>query len=336
MKGDVRPVARSDGGAREEMPDDRARGRAIPSYWPGRPEAGRATRTGTARARGGRGVPLRRERSARTTSAGSSRKHVASADARRGLSGGRRQARVRGRAGLARVVSGRTARGGRARDAPRLRTSLRARPEGVRCPIHASREGLDPRGGGAVEGDATTDFGAPSIAPKADARADRPPVARRARRRSSARAGRRSIGAAERVDGPLAKGPRGGGREVDAIVAHVVGAEASYAAHDRGEGAGVRRGRRRPPRDEERTIVSRGAGTRASPTGSLRKVRAAGSGGRRGTSFAGPRGTSSITRGRSRIVPQRPAESAPSSRRRCDGGAMPRERCSSSSAASAS
>ncbi len=79
-----------------------------------------------------------------------------------------------------------------------------------------------------LKGDATTDFGAPSIPPKADARSiDRRWLARQEKiLRASWKAFDR---AAEGVSGPLEKGPRGGGREVDAIVAHVVGAEASYA-----------------------------------------------------------------------------------------------------------
>jgi hypothetical protein len=79
-----------------------------------------------------------------------------------------------------------------------------------------------------LKGDATTDFGAPSIAPKADAG----PIDRRwlARQEKILRASWKVFDrAAENVTGPLEKGPRGGGREVDAIVAHVVGAEASYA-----------------------------------------------------------------------------------------------------------
>jgi hypothetical protein len=79
-----------------------------------------------------------------------------------------------------------------------------------------------------LKGDATTDFGAPSIAPKADARA----VDRRwlTRQEQILEASWNEFDrAAGQVTGPLTKGPRGGGREVDAIVAHVVGAEASYA-----------------------------------------------------------------------------------------------------------
>jgi hypothetical protein len=80
-----------------------------------------------------------------------------------------------------------------------------------------------------LEGDATTDFGAPSIAPAADARRlDGAELERSVRILGAC--WRAIDRAAERAaDATLAKGPRGGGRELDAIVGHVVGAEASYA-----------------------------------------------------------------------------------------------------------
>ena len=108
-----------------------------------------------------------------------------------------------------------------------------------------------------LKGDATTDFGAPSIAPKADAK----PIDRRwlGRNEKILRACWKTFDrAAGNVVGPLTKGPRGGGREVGAIVAHVVGAEASYARmigaktppiHDADAGAA---------RDDERAIVLEG------------------------------------------------------------------------------
>jgi hypothetical protein len=80
-----------------------------------------------------------------------------------------------------------------------------------------------------LKGDATTDFGAPSIAPTVDAR----PLDGRSLAR-----GRKILQACwmafdravERATGAeLRKGPRGGGRELDAIVGHVTGAEGSYA-----------------------------------------------------------------------------------------------------------
>jgi hypothetical protein len=79
-----------------------------------------------------------------------------------------------------------------------------------------------------LEGNATTDFGAPSIAPEADTR----PIdeAELRRLRTILRACWRSFDAT--VDGAggkrLAKGPRGGGRDLRTIVEHVVDADGSY------------------------------------------------------------------------------------------------------------
>jgi hypothetical protein len=79
-----------------------------------------------------------------------------------------------------------------------------------------------------LRGDATTDFGAPSIAPKAD----RPPLEgaeldRQLRiLRACWREFDRSVSAAR--GRRLATGPRGGGRSLDAIVEHVLGAESGY------------------------------------------------------------------------------------------------------------
>jgi hypothetical protein len=81
-----------------------------------------------------------------------------------------------------------------------------------------------------LPGDATTDFGAPSIAPAADAR---PLDARELRRLISILEA--SWAAFDRIADAAAgkelrKGPRGGGRELDGIVDHVIGAEGSYVA----------------------------------------------------------------------------------------------------------
>ena len=79
-----------------------------------------------------------------------------------------------------------------------------------------------------LTGDATTDFGAPSIAPAADASPVEPADLRKLRalmERSWAaldRAARRASGV------ELAKGPRGGGRQLDAVLEHVIAAEAAY------------------------------------------------------------------------------------------------------------
>lgn len=79
-----------------------------------------------------------------------------------------------------------------------------------------------------VQGNATTDFGAPGVIPSADrASAD---LADCARLEKVLRAGWRALdGARKRATGKaLRKGPRGGGRELDAIVRHVVEADRSY------------------------------------------------------------------------------------------------------------
>jgi hypothetical protein len=79
-----------------------------------------------------------------------------------------------------------------------------------------------------LKGDATTDFGAPSIAPSADAR----PLDARSltRQRKILEACWAAFDlAVERASGAeLRKGPRGGGRELDAIVDHMIGAEGGY------------------------------------------------------------------------------------------------------------
>jgi hypothetical protein len=107
-----------------------------------------------------------------------------------------------------------------------------------------------------LKGDATTDFGAPSIAPKADARSIDPRW--RARQEKILRASWNTFDrAVENVAGPLEKGPRGGGREVDAIVAHVVGAEASYARMIGADAKGFDEADT-GARDDERAIVLEG------------------------------------------------------------------------------
>jgi len=79
-----------------------------------------------------------------------------------------------------------------------------------------------------LAGNSTTDFGAPDVAPARDAE----PFDEAARERSQAiltaiwRAFDRVVRAAEGKE--LRKGPRGGGRESDGIVRHVLGADAAY------------------------------------------------------------------------------------------------------------
>jgi len=79
-----------------------------------------------------------------------------------------------------------------------------------------------------IQGNATTDFGAPGVIPSADrAGAD---LADCARLEKVLRAGWRALDEARKraMGKALRKGPRGGGRELDAIVRHVVEADRSY------------------------------------------------------------------------------------------------------------
>jgi hypothetical protein len=79
-----------------------------------------------------------------------------------------------------------------------------------------------------LAGTSTTDFGAPDVAPARDAE----PFDEATRERSEAiltaiwRAFDRTVRTAEGKE--LRKGPRGGGRECDGIVRHVLGADAAY------------------------------------------------------------------------------------------------------------
>jgi hypothetical protein len=80
-----------------------------------------------------------------------------------------------------------------------------------------------------LEGDATTDFGAPSITPSADSAAfDAKDLSRAvAILRACWRAFDVAVSAAEGKE--LRKGPRGGGRELAKIMRHVLDSEAGYA-----------------------------------------------------------------------------------------------------------
>jgi hypothetical protein len=78
-----------------------------------------------------------------------------------------------------------------------------------------------------LEGNATTDYGAPGQIYEADDRPLRPDGDRLVAIVQAAWAAVER--ATEAATLPLTKGPRGGGRELGAIVAHVVDAERSYA-----------------------------------------------------------------------------------------------------------
>ena len=124
-------------------------------------------------------------------------------------------------------------RGGRDEDAaiealaaygPRYRAAMGRAARGFRAPADAS--GLD-----VVErlnGNASTDFGAPAASPKAD---DRPlDEAELARQSRLLRAAWAALDRAAEAHGSavLRTGPRGGGRDLPRIVSHVAEAEGSY------------------------------------------------------------------------------------------------------------
>lgn len=97
---------------------------------------------------------------------------------------------------------------------------------GVKLPVAARKgrfEVVD-----RVKGDATTDFGAPGAIPEFDLEK---PTAPKWKRQLALLDGCWSVFDAVVAGAParLAKGPRGGGRDRDQIVEHVLGAEAGYA-----------------------------------------------------------------------------------------------------------
>lgn len=99
-----------------------------------------------------------------------------------------------------------------------------------------------------LKGDATTDFGAPSMAPKADtASIDRRWLTLHEKVLSACWKAF-DTAAGEAAGKELRKGPRGGGRELDAIVGHVVGAEGSYLSMIAGKA---------PPFDEADAVAAR-------------------------------------------------------------------------------
>ena len=108
--------------------------------------------------------------------------------------------------------------------APRYGKALARRRLGFLPPDGASSLRVGER----LKGNATTDFGAPAIAPKADGRtfgdrdAERLVTILRASWGALDRAARTAEGRT------LTKGPRGGGRDLEKIVAHVGEAEGGY------------------------------------------------------------------------------------------------------------
>jgi hypothetical protein len=106
-----------------------------------------------------------------------------------------------------------------------------------------------------LRGDSTTDFGAPSVAPATDAR---PLDARELKRlvsilQASWAAFDRAVDTATGKE--LRKGSRGGGRELDGIVDHVIGAESSYVARLAATRPKVEGRDPREAAEEERVVV---------------------------------------------------------------------------------
>jgi len=109
---------------------------------------------------------------------------------------------------------------------PRYAGALRGTRLGFQGPGDASSFEVVER----LRGDASTDFGAPGQIPAAD---ERPTDGAELRRSQTLlRAAWRALdAAAEHAEGKvLTKGPRGGGRDLDAIVWHVLEADAGYLA----------------------------------------------------------------------------------------------------------
>ena len=109
---------------------------------------------------------------------------------------------------------------------PRYAGVLRAAQIAFHAPADTSALAVVER----LKGTSTTDFGAPDVAPASDTR----PIDDDDLQRFNEllRAYWKAFDAAARAASgrQLRKGPRGGGRDLEAVVQHVVGAEASYLA----------------------------------------------------------------------------------------------------------
>jgi hypothetical protein len=109
---------------------------------------------------------------------------------------------------------------------PRYAAVLRTTQLGFRAPPNAAAFTVIER----LEGNATTDFGAPAVTPSGD---KWPVDAAELRRfQTLLEACWQAFDAAARaaIGKELRKGPRGGGRDVAGIVRHVLGSDASYLA----------------------------------------------------------------------------------------------------------
>jgi hypothetical protein len=107
---------------------------------------------------------------------------------------------------------------------PRYQQALRQTGLGFKAPGRMSDLRVVER----LHGNATTDFGAPAIAPTADEAPLSDADLRRFERVLQACWEALDAAVARAVGKELSKGPRGGGRALDAIVEHVLGADAAY------------------------------------------------------------------------------------------------------------
>ncbi|MBE7551450.1 MAG: hypothetical protein HS126_10295 [Anaerolineales bacterium] len=107
---------------------------------------------------------------------------------------------------------------------PRYARILRSARLGFQAPTDASAFTVIER----LEGDSTTDFGAPSIAPSSDAQPVDDAELKRLQKLLKAcwQAFDKAVQTASGKE--LRKGPRGGGRDLEGITRHVLGAEAGY------------------------------------------------------------------------------------------------------------
>ena len=109
---------------------------------------------------------------------------------------------------------------------PRYARVLEATPLGFQAPTDRSAFAVVER----LEGNVTTDFGAPDASPSRDAQPVDTAELQRLQTllRACWQAFDQAVQAATGKE--LRKGPRGGGRELDGIVRHVLGGDASYLA----------------------------------------------------------------------------------------------------------
>ena len=107
---------------------------------------------------------------------------------------------------------------------PRYAKVLRGSRLGFKAPKDVAAFQVTER----LKGNATTDFGAPNVAPKSDKRPVEPTELRRLE--SVLKACWRALdeATAAAAGKELRKGPRGGGRALEGITRHVLGAEAGY------------------------------------------------------------------------------------------------------------